>query len=467
MATAFPSRVSPDPSTDAPSIGRFFLAGKNPLAMSVKRRNGIPVLPGAYPGIGHLPAVLVDELGLLRDGLRDLGPLFYMGLGYEDWLVVYAGRDALSLFKNKSLDSRYMREGRVRELFGDGLIVHDGLAHRHLRSAMSGPFLPTGIGEAGLGGLVGEIIERRVRSFVGRRRVEVLAETREVALEAMFRMVGVEEGDLGEWRRHHEQFMLLAVALPADIPGSPGWIGRRARTWINGRLTAMIAGARARGDAHGLLPALIKSRDDEGRGLTDAELVDNLRLLLLAGQETSAVTMAWIVAYLSTDRRAWERLRDEALSAPHPPRSPADLRDFPFAEALFREALRLHPPVPHDARRTVEAVELPGCTIPAGVDVGIPIVLLSRDPDLYPDPDAFRPERWLGKRVGLTAAEMVQFGGGPHFCLGYHLAWMEIVQFAVALGRLLPKEGPRLEGAFPAPLYLPLQHPASYKARFD
>ena len=79
-----------------------------------------------------------------------------------------------------------------------------------------------------------------------------------------------------------------------------------------------------------------------------------------------------------------------------------------------------------------------------------------------------RPERWIGRAGGLTATEMVQFGGGPHFCLGYHLAWMEIVQFAVALGRHLPAHGPRLEGAFPASRYLPLHHPsARFEVRFD
>jgi cytochrome P450 len=177
--------------------------------------------------------------------------------------------------------------------------------------------------------------------------------------------------------------------------------------------------------------------------------------------------MAWMVAHLATDRGAWQRLREEAIAAPSPPRSPREVREFPYAEAVFREVLRLHPPVSRDARRTVEEVELAGNTIPAGVTVGIPIGILSRDPDLYPEPDVFRPERWLGKKGGLTPAEMVQFGGGAHFCLGYHLAWMEIVQFAVALARLLPKEGPRLEGAFPAPRYLPLHHPAGFEARFD
>ena len=452
----------------APGAVESFRRGMNPLATRVAMRRGIPVLPGAYPLIGHLPRRAPGRARPPARGGAERRDGVHWSVGYEDWQLVYAGRDGFSLFKNKRVDSSFMREGRVRELFGDGLIAHDGAVHQHLRSAMNGPFLPRGLTEAGVGPLVGDIVERRVRSFVGRRRVRVLAETRELALEAMFRLVGVDERETAEWRRHYERLMLLAIALPAEIPGSPGWFGVRARRWLNERLQAMIAGVRARGEEHGLLPALMRSRDDEGRALTDAELIDNVRLVFLAGHETSASTMAWMVAHLAADPGAWRRLREEALGAPGLPRSPKELRDFPYAEAVFREALRLHPPVGHDARRTIEEIELDGHVIPSGENVTIPILLLSRDPELYPEPDAFRPERWLGRAAGLTPTEMVQFGGGAHFCLGYHLAWMEVVQFAVALARHLPPHGPRLEGAFPAPRYLPLHHPsARFEARFD
>jgi cytochrome P450 len=467
VAASLPKSDRATPA-DAAAVARALRRGRNPLATRIETRNGIPVLPGAYPLIGHLPAVIVDELGLMRDAARTVGPVFYFSRGYEDFQIGYTGRDGLSLFKNKRFDSRYMREGRVGVLFGDGLIAHDGAVHQHLRSAMNGPFLPKGLTEAGVGPFVAAIVERRVRSFLGRRRVRVLAETRELALESMFRLVGVEDRELSAWRRHYEQLMLLAIALPAEIPGSPGWFGKRALAWLDARLQAMIAAVRAGGETDGLLPALVNSRDDDGRALTDAELRDNLRLVFLAGHETSATTMAWMVAHLASDPGAWRKLREEALASDGVPRSPKELRNFPYAEGVFRESLRLHPPVSIDARRTTEDLELEGFSLPKGQIVAIPIGLLSRDPDLYPEPDAFRPERWAGRAGGLSPAEMVQFGGGPHFCLGYHLAWMEIVQFAVALARHLPAGGPRLEGAFPAPRYLPLHHPSGrFEARFD
>jgi cytochrome P450 len=310
-------------------------------------------------------------------------------------------------------------------------------------------------------------VERRVAAWVGRRDVRVLAETRELALEVMFRLVGVAESEIGAWRHQYEQLVLLFINLPVDLPGTPRRRGMAARRWIDERLRAMILRARGEG-GRGLLPALLQSRDEAGELLSDEEMVDNLRLIFLAGHETSASTMAWMVAHLSERPDVWQRLRAEALAAPDLPRSPKDLRQFPYAEAVFRETLRLHPPVSQDARRAVADFELDGRTVPKGTQVAIPILTMSRDPERYPEPDAFRPERWLDRQEALSPLELVQFGGGPHFCLGYHLAWMEIVAFATALGRALPAGGPRLQNGFPAPRYVPLHHPAaSMKARFD
>lgn len=440
--------------------------GRNPLLRRVAERDGLPVLPGHFPVVGHMPAMAVDFLGLLREGAA-LGDLFWWNAGFDRWEVVYVGRDAFQLFKHRHLDSSYMLEGNVHDLFGDGVIAHDGARHQHLRSAMNAPFLPKGLTEADVGRLVAEIVERRVRSWVGRRDVRILAETRELALDVMFRLVGVDEHELGAWRKNYEDLMLIAINLPVDWPGLPRWRGLRARAWLNDRLQKLIDRVRARGEERGLVAALLASRDEEGHALTDPELVDNLRLIFLAGHETSATTIAWMVAHLAERPDVWARLREEALAAPDLPRSPKELRSFPYAEAVFRETLRLHPPVNGDARRATSDFELAGHTVRRGTNVGIPIILLSRDPEQYPDPDAFKPERWLG-RAERTPLELVQFGGGPHFCLGYHLAWMEIVQAAVALARALPPSGPRLQGAFPVARYMPLMHPAAdTRVHFD
>jgi cytochrome P450 len=302
-----------------------------------------------------------------------------------------------------------------------------------------------------------------VRTWPEQGEVRILAETRELALAAIFRVMGIPEEDLPAWRRHYEAYVLLALNLPLDVPGSPRRRGRRARRWLNEHLMVFINEARSRGDMPGLLAALVHARDEEGSQLTDEELLDNLRLLVLAGHETSASTLAWMVVVLAQRPDLWEALCAEATAAAAVPRTPKELKRFPFAEALFRETLRLYPPVSTDARRALVDFELGGRTVPAGSQVSISIAHLSRHPEVYQQPDEFRPQRWLGRQEAITPVELVQFGGGPHFCLGYHLAWMEIVQSAVALALVLSERGlrPQLVGSFPAPRYLPLMHPAA------
>jgi len=472
MTPAAPAVPVPSVSPSPPPLELSLRRGLSPLARRVEERDGFPVLPGGFPLVGHMPATALDELGLLRDAERSLGPMFFWNQGFGAFQLVCTARDAFSLFKNKVTDSEYMLTHQgLAHLFGAGLIARDGAEHRHLRTAMNGPFQPRGLGEAKVGELVASLVDARVRSWVGAGRgdVRILAETRELALEVMFRLVGVDEHEIGAWRHRYERLMLLALNFPFDLPGTPRRRGLEARAWLDERIGRIVTRVRARGaEEQGILPALLRSRDETGAPLSDRELVDNLRLVFLAGHETSASTMAWMVAHLAEEPAVWRALRDEARAAPDLPRSPRDLKQFPHAEAVFRETLRLHPPVAHDARRAIVDFELGGRTVKKGTLCTIPILTLSRDAEQYPDPDTFRPARWIGKQEALSPLEMVQFGGGPHFCLGYHLAWMEIVAFAVALGRALPASGPRLVGPFPAPRYLPLLHPAaSTMVRFD
>jgi cytochrome P450 len=436
--------------------------GFNPLARPIKERDGFPVAPGAFPVLGHLPALAVDALGFMREAERRVGPLYYWNFGFDRWELTYSSRDSISLFRNKHTSSDNFRQAPGwREFFGESVMVHDGAMHQHMRSAMNGTFQPRGLAEAKVGEIVADLAERLVRRWTGREKVEVLADTREMALSVMFRLAGVEDEEIAGFRDHYEDLVMLFVNIPLKVRGSPYDRGMKARAWVDQKLGGVVARARAKGNVPGFLPSLIAARDDRGAGLTDEELVDNLRLLFLAGHETTGATMAWMVAYLADRPDVWRRLRDEARQASDIPRSPLDLRRFPYAEAVFRETLRMYPPVMQDARLAVTDFEIEGRTVKRGTLLNIPILRISRDPELYPDPDVFQPDRWLDRREPPTPLDLVQFASGPHFCLGYHLAWMEIVCLAVALGRALPADGPRLHGAFPKPRYLPTLHPSS------
>lgn len=202
-------------------------------------------------------------------------------------------------------------------------------------------------------------------------------------------------------------------------------------------------------------------RDERAEGLSDRELIDNMKLLVLAGHETTASVVAWALLRLAETPLAWDRLTEEARAFGHVPARPDDLAEVPFAEGVFREALRLYPPVANTIRTASRDMQLDGHAISAGVYLGCNIHELSRHPERYPEPDAFRPERWseLGRRP--TQLELCQFGGGPHFCLGYHVAMLEGVAVLVGAALALSRHHRRLEpaGPLPRPAYLPVVHP--------
>jgi cytochrome P450 len=441
----------------------------NPLHRRAPAVAGYPTFAGAFPLVGHMPAIAVDYLGLIRRAERELGSVFWLDVGFGKSTLHAMGPEAFGLFKNKVTTSTYLQDSFF-EAFGISVIATDGPQHHHMRTAMNPPFLPRGLSSSQLGAVFAEMIERRVATWPERGELRILAETRELVLGLMFRMLGVPEAELSEWRRQYEEFTLLLVNVPLDWPGSPRRRGRRARSWLRERLLGFIRDARARSDAPGLLGMLVHARDEHGASLSDDELIDNLRLLVLAGHETSASTMAWMVAKLAEYPDVWDAMCAEAMAVGTLPRTPKELRNFPHAEAVFRETLRLYPPVSNDARRAIAEFELGGRMVPVGTDVTIPIIHLSRQASLYERPDEFVPARWIGRGEAITPMEMVQFGAGPHFCLGYHVALMEGVQFAVAMALELGRRKlrPRLVGLPPKMRYLPLLHPAaSTRIRFQ
>ena len=245
------SMTTAAPAASPPPAALPLRRGYNPLARRVEERHGFPVLPGGFPLLGHLPAIAIDELGLLRDAERRLGSLFYVSFGFGNYQLVHMGKDAMALFRNKGADSSYMREGGgVTDVFGQSVLVHDGPVHHHLRSAMNGPFQPRGLAEARVGEIVAELVDRCVRRWSGRTGVRVLADTRELALEVMFRLVGVDDAEIAAWRVHYEDLLLLlASTSPSASPARPHDRGRKARAWLDERLRGVLARAREGGRA--------------------------------------------------------------------------------------------------------------------------------------------------------------------------------------------------------------------------
>jgi cytochrome P450 len=176
---------------------------------------------------------------------------------------------------------------------------------------------------------------------------------------------------------------------------------------------------RARRDASDLadrddvLSMLLQARHEDGSPMSDKELRDELMTLLVAGHETSATALAWAVEALSRHPAALARLRDEV-----------DGGDESYLDAVVKEVLRLRPVIALVLRRLTEPMEIGGRLLPAGVNVAPCIYLIHRRADVYEEPRAFRPERFLERPPGTYT--WIPFGGGVRRCLGASFAQFEI-----------------------------------------
>ncbi|HNG56003.1 MAG TPA: cytochrome P450 [Solirubrobacterales bacterium] len=185
-------------------------------------------------------------------------------------------------------------------------------------------------------------------------------------------------------------------------------------------------------DRHDILSMLLLARDEDGQPMTDLEIRDELVTLIVAGHETTATALAWAFERLTRVPGGTERLHEEAVAG-----------EGEYARWVSQEALRLRPVLDFVLRRVMEPIEIGGYQFGEGDVLAPSIYLVHRREDVYPDPLAFKPERWDGVKPGTYT--WFPFGGGVRRCIGmqFAMAEMEIVMKAVARAGILLPVGPQ------------------------
>ena len=190
------------------------------------------------------------------------------------------------------------------------------------------------------------------------------------------------------------------------------------------------------------LEAMIAAQDDEAGGFTDAEIVGNALTMLLAGEDTTANTIGWMMHFMAEHPGVQARMQDEAdrVLGDHPrPADYATADALPYIEAVAHEAMRLKPVAPFLAMEANHDSAVGGIAVPAGTIVFLVLNHPATEEKNFHDPQAFRPERWLETERAAGAAHntkaFMPFGGGPRYCPGRHLAMLEIKMVGAMLAR--------------------------------
>ncbi len=375
------------------------------------------------------------------------GDVFTIRLAHEGTWVILA--DPAAIKQVFTGDPRVFHAGEGNQILApilgrNSVLVLDEKPHMSQRKLLLPPF--HGERMQGYEATMREIAEREIEGWPTgvphKLRPRMQAMTLEIILRTVF---GVREGGrMRELRGALRDFLDLTtnprLLLPVLLvgPGRVRGLGpfRRRIDRVDALIYAEIAERRRAADLEerdDVLSMLIEARHEDGSPMSDEEMRDELLTLLVAGHETTATSLAWAAERLARHPDKLERLRAEVKEG-----------TGEYMTATIQETLRLRPVISIVLRRLTEPVEIGGHELPAGVSVAPCVYLAHRNPEVYPEPDRFLPERFLENPPGTYS--WIPFGGGVRRCLGASFAQFEM---AVVLEELLKRH--RILPANPKP----------------
>jgi cytochrome P450/predicted unusual protein kinase regulating ubiquinone biosynthesis (AarF/ABC1/UbiB family) len=383
----------------------------------------------------------------LEECARRWGDSFTLRLPGGPPIVLFSDPEAIRQIFTGHEDELRAGEANVRlePLLGrHSLLLLDGAEHLHERRLLQPPF--HGERMQAYGEVMRAVVDRAIDAWPVGRPFPIQPEMQGITLDVILRTVfGLGEGAaLAPLRARLAELLALAASpealLAASQNGNPRSPGARLlalRAEVDDLLYAEIRARRAAGGAgrDDVLSLLLEARDEAGEPMTDVELRDELITLLVAGHETTATALAWAVHRILESPAVLERLRAELGAAAKAGRpTAAELARLEYLDATVRETLRLNPIIPLVGRRLARPMRIGGRDLPAGVVAAPCIYLAHRRPERWPEPERFRPERFLDARPGPY--EFLPFGGGVRRCLGMAFALYEM---KIVLGEVLSR----------------------------
>ncbi|CAM3279189.1 MULTISPECIES: cytochrome P450 [Brevibacillus] len=395
--------------------------------------------PKGLPLSGNILAFRRDTLQFIRDAAKEYGDVAHFRFGPKRHIYMLNNPDQIKeVLVTKQAHFRKAKGLQVaRAVVGDGILTSEGKKHMRQRRLMQPAFHRDRI--AGYGDVMVrqgvELMSEWKDGEVLDIHHDMMKVTLAIITETMFGKT-VKEGsdkiahaiDVG--LKYVSSKATSFIDIPLSVPTRSNREFIESSEVLDKTIYALIEERRKSGESGhtDLLAMLLAARDeDDGQGMTDEQVRDEVMTIFVAGHETTANTMSWIFYLLATHPEAEQKLHDE-LKAVLDGRLPTveDLPKLSYANLIVQETLRLYPAAWVINREVVEEVEIGGHTYEPGDTLMMSQYVMHRMEKYYDDPDAFRPERFEGDLLKrIPAYAYFPFGGGPRVCIGNNFALME------------------------------------------
>lgn len=416
-----------------------------------------PRLRGA-PLIGLALDLRRDYLGALLRAQRECGAVVRFDAGPPGWRVTLfgvfspAGVERVLVDDPDRLTKGTPSYVELRRTIGDGLLTSEGDAWLRQRRFVAPAFTRRRL----MGGYASAILEladatvaRWAQPVTAGQPLDAHGEMVRLSADVIGRVLfGADVHDALPQLVRSAPFVNERLLRRGISPHpTPRWLpipgNRKLASWaaeMRGVVERIVAGRRAASESAGaaghdrtqdLLGMLVAALDPLGGGkgalqLTDAEIADQVLVFLLAGYETTALTLACALVELARHPDWQAAVHDEVESlAPGRPLAPEDATGLVLTERLVRETLRLYPAAHTIGRFATDGDVVLGRSIPPRSVVVVSPYATQRSPELWPDPDRFDPTRFEGERPGGHRYAWFPFGAGPRACIGAQLALLE------------------------------------------
>jgi cytochrome P450 len=436
-------------------------ARERPSASADVAGGELPPGPGG-PAWGNFSRYLRDPLRTMDGFAADYGGVAYVRFpgGHSFFFVSDADLVRRVLVDDNSAFVKGRALRAAKRLLGEGLLTSEGADHLRRRRSIQPVFGHERI--ARYGDVMIDAAEHVSAGWTDGAEVDINGEMTRVALRVVGRTifdadVESEAPEIGAvldaGMRVFHRFLLPGAELLWRMPLPATRRFNTAKRDIDAFLERLVAERAAGGGGDDLVAVLRGLRDEQGRpALDDGEIRDEAITLMLAGHETTAQALTWTWYLLHRNPAAWEAMRAElAAQLGSRPPLPADFARLPYTQAVFREALRLYPPVWALARIATRPYALGPYAVPEGGTIVMSQWVVHRSERYYPDPLRFAPERWLEGPAPAPGAYF-PFAAGPRMCIGERFAMLEGTLVLAAIGRswrVVPgAEAPRIDARF-------------------